>query len=478
MPTTTYNADNAAFADSGRVSNSNGQYWLMRGSGSERAFVVTGTAASATFFSFDGGTGVVQVSVDGGAYVDLNLTAGDNTTVLLFSGLSDAEHLVVLRTKTVNEPYLLVVAWLSVTGSAPALRAPSTAEGYGPVSRYGDADFASGGGDRGSLYSNGSYGTPDTGSSAGHGFADGRVRRRGRCSTLKAWMYGSGAKVELQIDGVAEPLITLPADSVFGWRTLATGLDAGTDHTFTLTDCDKSAAGTYYLDALMAVGGAWASTGVSPLDGLACYGDSITAAAGVPDSSLGWVKLAADALGMTPYNRGISGSTVSGGGGTTGAVRTADVTAISPAPTQLVILYGTNDLLGFTLAQFKAAYASMLSDIRAGLPITRIRCLRPLSRLDISDATIDGYYAKIVEAVAEMGDAGVTAHDTTGWIDTATDLADDVHPDESGNVKIAARVVALLSPAAVPALPLVGSGHRMSVSRIRRPLGLRLSGRL
>lgn len=110
------------------------------------------------------------------------------------------------------------------------------------------------------------------------------------------------------------------------------------------------------------------------------------------------------------------------------------------APQAIVINLGTNDnSLRVPSAAFKAAYAAFLKRIRAKQPGAILFAMR----------TFGGFFEKETqEAVSEAiaaGDKALHYVNTTGWI-PSSDFADDLHPNDAGQSKAAAKLKEALAP--------------------------------
>lgn len=108
---------------------------------------------------------------------------------------------------------------------------------------------------------------------------------------------------------------------------------------------------------------------------------------------------------------------------------------------QVVINLGTNDnTAGISDAAFQSTYTTFLQNIRTKYPKAEIYVLR----------TFGGYkVAPTIAAVAarrNAGDGKVFYVDTYGWVTPGTsDYSDTLHPSASGHVKIANRLIKVLS---------------------------------
>jgi len=146
---------------------------------------------------------------------------------------------------------------------------------------------------------------------------------------------------------------------------------------------------------------------------LATLGDSFTLATTISNPDSGYSRVLSSQLGLGLIQRGVGGTTIVNFGSYSGFVgpntmstycignRYTDVTGISPKPSVIVVMGGTNDLyqstensaatgiyLGstigaslsgghtanFTVTQFQSAYATLISNLVAGCPNAVILC--------------------------------------------------------------------------------------------------------
>lgn len=105
----------------------------------------------------------------------------------------------------------------------------------------------------------------------------------------------------------------------------------------------------------------------------------------------------------------------------------------------VVINLGTNDVgHGVTSEQFRTAYITLLRNVRAKYPNATIHAMQTFRKRYITETKA------AVKTVTDGGDTRVRYIDTTGWINEATDTADNVHPNDTGHRKIADRLAPLL----------------------------------
>lgn len=105
----------------------------------------------------------------------------------------------------------------------------------------------------------------------------------------------------------------------------------------------------------------------------------------------------------------------------------------------VVINLGTNDVgHSVTSEQFRTAYITLLRNVRAKYPNATIHAMQTFRKRYITETKA------AVKTVTDGGDTRVRYIDTTGWINEATDTADNVHPNDTGHRKIADRLAPLL----------------------------------
>jgi lysophospholipase L1-like esterase len=108
---------------------------------------------------------------------------------------------------------------------------------------------------------------------------------------------------------------------------------------------------------------------------------------------------------------------------------------------EVIINLGTNDNgHGVTKPTFQAAYTQFMRDIRTKYPQATIFAFETLRTV---------YKAQTQAAVAAMnaaGDSRVHFINTEGWLVASDFSADGGHPNDVGQMKIAARLAPILSP--------------------------------
>ncbi len=263
---------------------------------------------------------------------------------------------------------------------------------------------------------------------------DTALRLRSSGPSLAIYTYLDGNVIRYAIDGVDTGSVTKPLSNVWGWQTIATGLDEGAEHTYLI-----SFGSNPFTAKCLSTGGTGLNTSaLAERNVAAYYGDSITAGiAESGDSTLSWAHRVSLALGMQCANRGAGGTGVVD----SGQVRTADLTAMSTAPTLIVDMYGINDIVNdVTEAAFYTAFLNELQLIRAGLPTAYIlvEAIMYASAFNVTHAKIDAFNIKKSLAVTAMADARIGY--STGAKTSRTD--EDLHPAADECVFIATAVAA------------------------------------
>lgn len=439
------------------------------GANSQIDTIVTGTQLEMQCYYPN--TTTFQVSVDGGSYTTITNNGGTWAYVTVFTGLSDTAHTVTIRQLSgVSQVfYLDATTAFRVTGSAPAMAYPTgfgtqvdlmETEGLKYIIREGNVSNGTSNGYSSPL--------PPTLTTL---YQDIVFRFRAKVSGLSIWMLQNGHVFRYTMDGVLQgSLVTAASTNQYGWLTIATGLDATEEHEYEIIASGKagSVSTTIYIQGIMFAGGSLVERRLHTRERVGFYGDSITSAyEQIGDSTLGYAWLAGDAMGKAVYNLGLAGTTVkTAAAGTdatySGQARAAGLATISPAFSDLVIEYGTNDVSGLdgaiTTGQFQTAYLDMLTTIRAGCPDTKIWCMTILPRTDDASYNRSGFNTALRAAVAAMNDSAIVVLDAEDWIDVNTDLLDSKHPNALGYIKIAQQLVRAI------AAPRTGGAFDLAVA--------------
>jgi lysophospholipase L1-like esterase len=238
--------------------------------------------------------------------------------------------------------------------------------------------------------------------------------------------------------------------NVSGNVTLATGL-TGTSHTIRIGYRER--AGSYNGDpvfgGLILAGGAQTAPIARPQNFIEFIGDSITVGqpnANRPFTAYGWLTGEAlgsghsqvaqggaclvnqQCVGMVDYFRRSSAH-----------VSTDDWNFSTYQATGVVINLGTNDAgRGVSGGQFQQNYIVMLERVRRAYPNAHIFAMRTFRNRYVTETR------NAVAARNAAGDGKVHFVDTTGWINSTTDLVDSVHPSDAGHAKIAQRLTPVI----------------------------------
>jgi lysophospholipase L1-like esterase len=267
------------------------------------------------------------------------------------------------------------------------------------------------------------------------GWAGGYVETAFTGSSIGVRLRGA-IDMYYSVDGGAETWMR----NVSGNVTVRSGLGSGT-HTIRIGFRER--AGSYTKDPsfggfVLASGGRTGAT-QRPEHHIEFIGDSITVGqpnANRPFTAYPW--LAAEALGASHAQVAEGGACVS----TTDCrgmvdwfLRTTnqdvdDLWEFSTYETDVVVInLGTNNKV--SAAQFQADYVRLLERARQSYPNAEILAMgvfrgRLLQEVQNAVASRNG-----------AGDAKVHYVSTVGWVDPATDTADNVHPHDAGHRKIA-----------------------------------------
>ncbi|MDB5057284.1 MAG: hypothetical protein JWO59_756 [Chloroflexi bacterium] len=426
------------------------------------------------------GAGTCFVTIDGGAPVSATIPSGSVQWVVLATGLADTTHTCVIA-RWNTSCGLVRSPMFRATGASPAFARLPGFEGnvtvLGPTSAP--------------------YIKPDSGVvslSNNQGFPSlyyfqwecASITFRARCAGLKVYMFVAQSTYVLTIDGVDQTPVVLPTTSPdqYTWMTIATGLDDTAYHVYTLRRIYAFGSTLFAYQVLpnSTTGGDLdtAYRPVSPTQRVLGFGDSITSAyTATSDSRIGHVFQLAKALGQEGMNRGISGTTAHnfGSGGSqfttnSGEFRVGtDVSSVTPQPTAVIDLYGTNDLgtnlpsfgggaTAETQTQFQTSLYNIYSNILTALPNCTILALGILDRSETMSAYNstsaalriafnNAKAAAVAQIQAAFPGSHITYIDTTGWITVtpgafgtaSVDSNDGLHPNASGYTKIANKLL-------------------------------------
>lgn len=461
----TFNSNNAAIQYYGRIGAPNPTYQQF-GIDSECVFVVNAT--DCTLLVQGTSTDAFEYSVDGGAFTTATLAAANTpaTIAALVAG-SAADHTIVLKVRSGKVGYTVVAAFITATGGAATIRAPSTSDGFG----YGPYVVAGSAGTYLSVDSwqsnvGGNYTSPNNyfnvASPGNGGWSDSRFRLLARGGTLKMWVYLNGAAYQWYIDGVKQTGFSLANTSRWGFHSISLP-DGSAEHVYEVQTCNQPQAA--YWDGVMVTGAssAFSSSAVTTELTLAGFGDSITGASvnTGPDSTVGHINLVARSLGYKPFNRGIGGNAVSGGVAPSMSNRTGDITNITPEPKYCIVLAGTNDLTSaggtgtIPGGTYGAAFQSMLTALLAGTTATKFYVIGILPRTGVTAATLvswNGSGNGTQGSIAAVNNARLIYVDPTSWqlngasgTDYSTNYSDGLHPNAVGYTIIANKLLTILN---------------------------------
>ncbi len=457
--------NNAAVTESGYFDslNSVGDARTKRrfaAEGDQLDFVVKGTDCTLNYLTVSDQT--LQVSIDGAAYKTMGVnTTNTWSTLSLFTGLADKAHTVSLKVAPGKSTDVAVDLnnMVTVKGAAPALANISTVDpvNWGnqyPVLPQGNASpyiLA----EAGTLTPKTNLNNYPTGLLISQTYADGSLIFRANCSEVRAWMFLDGAKWQATVDGVNQPVVTLPITLTYGWVTLASNLNPNTTHTIVLTCVNFNDYTAIY--SVMLPGGKITASAPPTRPVFQVEGHSIVAGKDLDDLTEVYYQNMAQSHGYAIASRGIDGSTFLTVAGsqpqyTTESVsaRVTEVTAIKPAI--LVVDGFTNDMANAsgvqppeTPAALQAGLQTYLATILAQSPNTHIYVLGILDRVGF-ESKIPTWDTAIQAAVTAQNSARCQYVSQTGWIDPTTDTFDGLHPNQQGSQKIAAHLSAIIFP--------------------------------
>lgn len=403
------------------------------------AYIETMVAGSACQVQILGGS--YTFSVDNGPSVTATAPAGWNF-VDLFTGLSDKPHRIKLQAQVYDDDITF-----RVTGLAPAVFRPADIPSFYPLGLSPYSDYIAGDAVP-SLFS--MYSTPvqtrvwPSNSACGFG-----ARFRATTTTIQAWVYDGPNQSPLVVlrDGTPIAIVTLDGSTGRMRRVvLATGLSDTHDYEI----IPISTTGQSYIFAILVDTLEPVAQTARLVD--AYYGDSIIAMGNTntTDARLGDASLLARATGRAAVRVGVGGTGVSvdpngDQSNKYGRNNTGTVTGLTSAPDRVFVCYGVNDMFfGVPLATFQADYQTMLANLRTALPSAKIVARAILPQTRNTDTLRQSYNARIAAAVTAVGDGNTVFVGTDGWINTSTDLVDNVHPNILGYAKIATQAQAAL----------------------------------
>ena len=202
------------------------------------------------------------------------------------------------------------------------------------------------------------------------------------------------------------------------------------------------------IDAVDAVGGTIAPAPRGPL--WVVYGDSITQGWSVSAPGMAWPSLVAERLGLDLVNLGFAGSA-------RGETLAADVVGGSGAAA-VALAWGTNawSSLPTDAGAVAETMRLFLTAVRQGLPAAPIVVVSPIVRPDAERTANrfgtthaelrDALEAAVLRFVAATGDGAITLVPGRDLV-PAGQLADGLHPDDTGQASLAAGVAAHVAAA-------------------------------
>jgi lysophospholipase L1-like esterase len=424
-----------------------------------------------------------EASIDGGGFAALTLPpTGSWADMVVFAGLADAGHTVVIRRSdmTGRELYFYhdMVSGFGVTGSAPAISAPAIGTQYllfsspkfrGNADVGGLTDWLFGPGFATSSFGFGpAINLPQNGS-------DARVTFRAKTSAIS--VYGSNwlQSLVLLIDGVQQAPVAANNDQfLFGWTTIAVGLDDSATHEYQIVWSDYSKTNF----GQMAVG--LSTPGLQPYSyfpkgKLWGFGDSIMAAeisnsAATGNSANSFFGKIANLTNRTAIAHAVPGKALCYlSAVASGALAWFDqISAYGVSDNDVgIILLGRNDLSGngtyVTSTIFGQTYRLALQKLLS----TNISKVIAVGVLNYTGDGADriAYNAAMAAAVAAVADPRFVYFNSDGVIDPAVDTTDGTHLTVGGQDKL---VTALQGSAeAVPVYVAPGSGTIPSASDVR-----------
>lgn len=286
---------------------------------------------------------------------------------------------------------------------------------------------------------------------------------------------GGNDQIGVRVNGVhySQHLATAYDDTV---KQLTIALPAGTDKTIELIEASQGTSAIH--NSIVAVretaGTITPIAKVAPTNRIVVYGDSIAAGySSTIMTDLGWTALLRWTIDDYDYGlttvayggRRLYYDTAGGGFPTVAEFAAKLVSAcqdVQPGGAKrLVMAIGTNDyglasagVPDQTAANFGTQYAALLDAINALDADIDVFCLTPLQRTtetaNANGDTLGAYRTQIATAVstrtafATLIDGTTQLDNTTALLNTGTDLADAVHPNDGGHVKVFTKLRAYL----------------------------------
>ncbi|KRR22629.1 hypothetical protein CQ14_30955 [Bradyrhizobium lablabi] len=374
------------------------------------------------------------MSVDDGAFANKLKISGTNAdaVIQLFTGLSDAPHLVRIRPNTAfsnfNTWTFETGNMFSVTGVAPAVTFPL----MGTKWMITDASFPG-------LHTHSVFARPaganvtpannDISNQAAQG-TGGAIKIRAQCSDI--WVFTADTEAYISVDGAAMTQVTLTSLSTFrAWKKITTGLDSTAAHDY-LISCGSSTSSVTPPLGIM-IGGAGSSYSAIPATKKVIqYGDSITATFGNyagQTAAIGAIYKVGASRGFIGANCGISGQNAAGLDSSLATIRAYRGIVEDVA----IIAIGRNDG-GTASAAFKTSVTNVINALlTAGVPKIIVRGQNFGGAPGTPVGGVVNRDQDLIDAVAALANANVVYVSPTTWttilgVTPNTGAGDGTHP--------------------------------------------------
>lgn len=399
------------------------------------------TGSSATMNIYQALAGGFNFSVDDGAFQVTTGGAGFQD-VTIFTGLSDSQHLVrVVSSAGYNSGGAATRKsgnLFSVTGAAPAVSIIGTGVHVTDPSLVGqhlsETDNTPGGAIT-PTFRRVSYLFPNTGGNSNYS-RNGITKIRAQTSEI--WVFTGDPAGHYAIDNGAQVTTVFPAG--IGerrcWRRLATGLDAGTQHTYTITNGRTAASPSTDVPVqgvMIPSAGAY-GTYTAQKTALQ-FGDSITEGAnGASTIYTGTLDILVGSAAV-----GFCGLPCGKGGAVAATLDTAmdsiyDGNGHFPVGDVAILAIGRNDTSG---AAFRASYDSIIGKLlAAGWPKVLCRGITP-DQAGTFLLTLDTDIQTVVTARANVN---VIFISSATWTNIGTNESppfSGTHPTDAGYITMA-----------------------------------------
>jgi lysophospholipase L1-like esterase len=270
------------------------------------------------------------------------------------------------------------------------------------------------------------------------------------------WFYVNAPEVDATFSGNGSTLTAFVNNKAVGYRvTLGTAGDQTVQLAWNLPAGPQRfslVATTGELDILAWSYGTGRRMIAGSLPKTVVYGDSIAAGrltGGGDDQTGGWADQIAPGLQTRVANVGAPGA----GAACWGATHTGRVLGQDPT-LAVIVAFGTNDMVpgkdaqgcSPTLSEFRQGIDQILSSLdRLAAPVF-VSAILPV--LTVTEAKRARWNAVLNNEAVAHGD---TYEDPSGRLDTSTDYANALHPNQQGHDKLAQFWVSTLSGASKPA---------------------------